>query len=244
MGSHWLRHLCARGVCPPNPSTVTFGTLLALAATGSAILFHLTKLGIALKPVGDHGELFALAVLYWSRFVRWRYFCCTARNCRWSAGASGQRDRITETPEFSTRTMSCWSSSNSSRYRKMPTAAGAPPLGTGESAVWKQWARMTLPPRETPVDRGGLAHGSPTGAGRRPDEGRCEATKIVRIFTVNARLGSQHTLDANSPGRMDFGPFRVGKFECTLKVFGARILFPGFQISFTVNLCALIDGVR
>ena len=36
---------------------------MALAATGSAILFHLTKLGIALTAVGDHGELFALAVV-------------------------------------------------------------------------------------------------------------------------------------------------------------------------------------
>jgi hypothetical protein len=45
------------------PATVPFGALMALAATGSAILFHLTKLGIALTPVGDHGELFALALL-------------------------------------------------------------------------------------------------------------------------------------------------------------------------------------
>jgi hypothetical protein len=36
---------------------------MALAATGSAILLHLTRLGIALTPVGDHGELFALAVV-------------------------------------------------------------------------------------------------------------------------------------------------------------------------------------
>ena len=45
---------------------------------------------------------------------------------RRSAGALGQVDRTTETLEFSTRTMSCWSSSNSSRYRKMPIAAEAP----------------------------------------------------------------------------------------------------------------------
>ena len=45
------------------PSTTTVGAAMALAATGSAILFHLTRLGIALTPVGDHGELFALAVL-------------------------------------------------------------------------------------------------------------------------------------------------------------------------------------
>ncbi len=45
------------------PSTVTVGAAMAVAATGSAILFHLTKLGVALTPVGDHGELFALAVV-------------------------------------------------------------------------------------------------------------------------------------------------------------------------------------
>src|SRR5204862_5276235 len=45
------------------PGTVTFGALMALAATGSAILFHLTRLGIALTAVGDHGELFALAIV-------------------------------------------------------------------------------------------------------------------------------------------------------------------------------------
>src|SRR4051812_30159409 len=45
------------------PSTVTLGALMALAATGSAILFHLTKLGIALTAVGDHGELFMLAIV-------------------------------------------------------------------------------------------------------------------------------------------------------------------------------------
>jgi putative oxidoreductase len=44
------------------PSTVTLGALMALAATGSAILFHLAKLGVALTAVGDHGELFALAI--------------------------------------------------------------------------------------------------------------------------------------------------------------------------------------
>ena len=44
------------------PSTVAVGAAMALAATGSAILFHLTRLGIALTPVGDHGELFTLAI--------------------------------------------------------------------------------------------------------------------------------------------------------------------------------------
>jgi len=45
------------------PDTVTIGAAMAFAATSSAILFHLTRLGIALTPVGDHGELFALAIL-------------------------------------------------------------------------------------------------------------------------------------------------------------------------------------
>jgi hypothetical protein len=45
------------------PSTVTIGAAMAFAATGSAILFHLTRLGIALTAVGDHGELFSLAIL-------------------------------------------------------------------------------------------------------------------------------------------------------------------------------------
>jgi putative oxidoreductase len=45
------------------PATVTLGALMSLAATGSAILFHLARLGIALTPVGDHGELFALAIV-------------------------------------------------------------------------------------------------------------------------------------------------------------------------------------
>ena len=45
------------------PGTVTLGAAMALAATGSAILFHLTRLGIALPAVGDRGELFALAIV-------------------------------------------------------------------------------------------------------------------------------------------------------------------------------------
>ena len=45
------------------PGTVMLGALMALAATGGAILFHLTRLGVALTAVGDHGELFALAVV-------------------------------------------------------------------------------------------------------------------------------------------------------------------------------------
>ena len=45
------------------PGTLLPGAAMAMAATGSAILFHLTKLGVALTPVGDHGELFTLAVV-------------------------------------------------------------------------------------------------------------------------------------------------------------------------------------
>lgn len=45
------------------PGTVTVGAAMALAATGSAILLHLTRLGIALTPVDDHGELFTLAIV-------------------------------------------------------------------------------------------------------------------------------------------------------------------------------------
>jgi uncharacterized membrane protein YphA (DoxX/SURF4 family) len=45
------------------PGTLTLGAVMAIAVTGSAILFHLSKLGIALPAVGDHGELFALAIV-------------------------------------------------------------------------------------------------------------------------------------------------------------------------------------
>jgi len=45
------------------PGTVTLGALLSLAVISGAILSHLTRLGIALPAVGDHGELFALAVV-------------------------------------------------------------------------------------------------------------------------------------------------------------------------------------
>ena len=45
------------------PATVTVGALLALGVISGAILSHLTKLGIALPAVGDHGELFSLAVV-------------------------------------------------------------------------------------------------------------------------------------------------------------------------------------
>src|SRR5215831_17355680 len=45
------------------PSTVIYGALLSLGVISGAIFFHLTKLGIALPAVDDHGELFALAVV-------------------------------------------------------------------------------------------------------------------------------------------------------------------------------------
>jgi hypothetical protein len=45
------------------PRTVVYGAAMALATMAVAIFSHLTKLGIALTLVDDHGELFALAVL-------------------------------------------------------------------------------------------------------------------------------------------------------------------------------------
>ncbi len=45
------------------PGTVAFGALLSLGVISGAILSHLTKLGIALPAVDDHGELFTLAVI-------------------------------------------------------------------------------------------------------------------------------------------------------------------------------------
>jgi len=45
------------------PQTVVFGAVLSLGVISGAIFFHLTKLGIALPLVDDHGELFALAVV-------------------------------------------------------------------------------------------------------------------------------------------------------------------------------------
>lgn len=44
------------------PRTAVFGAILSLGVISGAIFSHLTKLGIALTAVGDHGELFALAV--------------------------------------------------------------------------------------------------------------------------------------------------------------------------------------
>jgi hypothetical protein len=44
------------------PDTVAYGALLSLGVISGAIFSHLTKLGIALPAVDDHGELFALAL--------------------------------------------------------------------------------------------------------------------------------------------------------------------------------------
>ena len=45
------------------PSTVVYGAALSLGVIAGAIFSHLTKLGIAIPAVDDHGELFALAVV-------------------------------------------------------------------------------------------------------------------------------------------------------------------------------------
>lgn len=45
------------------PRTVVTGALLSLGVISGAIFSHLTVLGIALTEVGDHGELFALALV-------------------------------------------------------------------------------------------------------------------------------------------------------------------------------------
>ncbi len=45
------------------PRTIWLGALLSLGTISGAIMSHLTKLGIRLTAVGDHGELFALAIV-------------------------------------------------------------------------------------------------------------------------------------------------------------------------------------
>ncbi len=45
------------------PQTVVFGAILSLGVITGAIISHLTKLGITLPAVDDHGELFALAIV-------------------------------------------------------------------------------------------------------------------------------------------------------------------------------------
>jgi hypothetical protein len=52
------------------PTTVVYGAALSLGVISGAIYFHVTKLGISLPAVGDHGELFALALIV--------FFCSTA----------------------------------------------------------------------------------------------------------------------------------------------------------------------
>lgn len=45
------------------PGTVAWGAALSLGVISGAIFSHITKLGVALPAVDDHGELFALAVV-------------------------------------------------------------------------------------------------------------------------------------------------------------------------------------
>ena len=45
------------------PRTPAYGGLLSLGVMSGAIFFHLTRLGITLPLVDDHGELFALALV-------------------------------------------------------------------------------------------------------------------------------------------------------------------------------------
>ena len=45
------------------PRTAVLGAILSLGVISGAIVSHLTKLGITLPAVDDHGELFALAVV-------------------------------------------------------------------------------------------------------------------------------------------------------------------------------------
>jgi len=45
-----------------TPSMVVYGAIFSLGVISGAIFAHLTRLGIALPAVDDHGELFALAL--------------------------------------------------------------------------------------------------------------------------------------------------------------------------------------
>ncbi len=45
------------------PTTAAWGAALSLGVISGAIFSHLTKLGITLPAVDDHGELFALALI-------------------------------------------------------------------------------------------------------------------------------------------------------------------------------------
>ncbi len=44
------------------PRTAVYGAILALGTISGAIFAHLTRLGIQIRAVDDHGELFALAI--------------------------------------------------------------------------------------------------------------------------------------------------------------------------------------
>jgi hypothetical protein len=46
-----------------TPRTVSAGALLSLGVISGALIGHLTRLGITMPAVGDHGELFTLAVI-------------------------------------------------------------------------------------------------------------------------------------------------------------------------------------
>jgi len=45
------------------PRTAVFGAILALGTICGALFAHLTRLGIKIPAVDDHGELFALAIV-------------------------------------------------------------------------------------------------------------------------------------------------------------------------------------
>ena len=45
------------------PRTAVFGAILALGTISGALFAHVTKLGIKIPAVDDHGELFALALV-------------------------------------------------------------------------------------------------------------------------------------------------------------------------------------
>ncbi len=45
-----------------TPRTVFWGASVSMGIMGVAIIAHLTRLGVTMPEVGDHGELFALAV--------------------------------------------------------------------------------------------------------------------------------------------------------------------------------------
>src|SRR6266571_8192876 len=44
------------------PRTVVFGAILTLGTISGALFAHLTKLGLTIAAVDDHGELFGLAI--------------------------------------------------------------------------------------------------------------------------------------------------------------------------------------